>query len=284
MIVINGINCEELVANFSEGYGLLDGPTAQKGFLCPWGDRHTVAKGLLGLSATTHIGELTLHTPLQYPELSTMYAHDINIQGVGFPQEGTNGVMAFYRAIVSVNYQSLPWSFEGLDYQNSYANNIDPITPMIYCRQTMDIIASNIGIPGSGMKFKTSGKPLNKDWKMIICEVELSLQFIRVPYLPAQQVIIASEAPVNSTTFLGFLPGFCHFNGMHNEQSRDTDGNFTQDATFTFSGRTQLAWDQEFDPSTGLFDQVVIQHGGNAGNPILMRSDLNALIPPGYRI
>ncbi len=279
MIVIGGINCEELVAEFREGFGLLDGPTAQKGFLCPWGDRYTVAQALLGLSATTHIGELTLNTPKQYPERATMYAHDIGIQGVGFPQEGTNGVMAFYRAIISVNYQCLPWSFEGIDL-GLYYNNIDPATPLIYCRQTMDYSTCWITIPHKGLKF-AGGAFLHRDWKMPLCQIEMNLTFIRVPYLPGQVAFQVAKAPLNSTTFLGAPPGYVIFNGWRNEQTRDTAGNFTQDINMSFSFRS-VPWDQDWNPlgAPAAFQQV--QDG--AGNPIMQRSDLNILIPPGYRL
>ncbi len=50
MIVINGVNCQEIVADFSEEYDILKGPSAKKGFICLWADRFTVANGLLGLT------------------------------------------------------------------------------------------------------------------------------------------------------------------------------------------------------------------------------------------
>lgn len=262
------------MSGFGEGYDIQGGPTAQKGFLCPWANRAQVAQGLLGLSSTTHIGSLTLNTPLSYPELATMYAHSISIQGVGPPTQGA-AQLQFTYAIVSVNYQCLPWSFAGTDL-GSYYNNIDPNTPLIYCKQNMAVSTTWIGIPSAKLKF-ASGNPVNDVQSLPLCQIDMQLTFIRVPYLPGQAVLVAATAPLNSATFLGCAAGYVLFNGMTNEQGRDTAGNFIQDCTYSFSYRN-VPWDQAWDPKGQAFSQVQ----NSSGSALLARSDLNATIPPGY--
>ena len=106
---IGPIVAQEIVEGYEESVDLQTGPRARKGFLVPWVDRFWVTIGLLGLSRTTSIGGLiTLETPLQHPELTTTYAHTVEIQGVGAPFQGPNQI-AYDKCILWVNYQTLPW-------------------------------------------------------------------------------------------------------------------------------------------------------------------------------
>jgi hypothetical protein len=277
-LTINGILCQEIVGQFTEGFSLQGGPVAHKGFLCNWNDRYTVAQGLLGLSSTTHVGgSFTLQTPAKYPEIQTIYAHEIQIQPVGRPFQGQNQ-LAYPQVIVWAGYQALPWSFEGLDY-GFLENQIDPATPMIYCKQNLDISTELMTIPGIALKF-SNGNKVNRDYRLPIVNIDLQITFIRVPYLPAQALLAASLKPLNSTTFLGQAAGFVLFNGAHNEQTRATDGTMTQDLTLSFSWRS-IRWDFDFNPKTGTFLQV--QDVVNS-NPVVQSSDLNQLLIPGYVI
>jgi hypothetical protein len=276
-ITINGIVCQELVANFDEGFDLLGGPTARKGFLCNWGDRYTVAQGLVGLSSSTSIGgTITLNTPAQYPERNTMYAHSIEISGAGPPTQGTKQVQ-WTNAIVWCNYACLPWSFSGIEAAFPYMQ-VDPNTPLIYCKQNITTSTAWMNIPTAKLKFSGSGNPIKDQFAAIpIFHAEIQLTFIRVPYFPAQQIFTSGKNPINSQTFLGLGAGYVFFNGIQNEQTRDTAGNMTLDITYSFSYQS-VKWGYQWDAVGQAFDKVVTSTGGD----IIGTSDLNSLIPAGY--
>ncbi len=272
-ITINGIVCQELVEAFGESFDLTQGPTARKGFLCAWNDRYTVANGLLGLSNTTHVGGLiTLLTPAQYPQRTTMYAHTIEVRGVGTPTQGSAQIQ-WTNAILTVGYQCLPWSFAGLDYMQ-----LDPTHPYIYAEQNFSFSTEFITVPGKQVKYATSGKTLDQDWGFMSPKLDMSITLKYVPYLPAQQILNALQAPVNSTTYLGCAAGFLLFNGAENHQTRMTDGTFTQDVTYSFSYRPIAPWDYSYDGTNNRWDQVVALDGSN----VLNRSDLSLIIPGDY--
>jgi hypothetical protein len=271
--VINGITVNELVEAFGESFDLTQGPQARKAYLCNWTDRYTVANGLLGLSNTTHVGGLiSLITPRQYEERSTMYAHTIEIRGVGTPTQGTSQIR-WAQAILTVTYQCLPWSFSGVDYMQ-----LSPTNPYIYAEQNMSFGMEFITVPGSKVKYATSGKPLDEPWGFASPKLDMQITLKYVPYLPAQQILAALQAPINSATYLGVAPGFLLFNGAENHQTRMTDGTFTQDITYSFSYRPIAPWDYTYDGTNNRWDQVVSLSGAN----IINRSDLSVIIPSDY--
>jgi hypothetical protein len=131
-LLINGVLCQELLEAFGEAFDLTGGPTAKKGLICDWGLRYQAATGLLGLSSTTGVGGgITLLTPLQYPERTTMYAHSIEIRGAGRPTQGA-AQLQYDFAVLMVTYQCLPWSFSGIDYMQ-----LSPANPYVYDKQNM---------------------------------------------------------------------------------------------------------------------------------------------------
>ncbi len=275
-VTIAGIVCQELVANYKEGYDILTGPTIQKSYLCNWTDRYTVAKGMLGLANTNSVGgSIFLQTPLQSPELPTAYARSIDIIPVGLPTQGANNCQ-WTNAIIYASFGCLPWSFSGIDSGFQY-QQIDPATPLIYCKQDINTSTSWQSIPANKLKF-ASGNPLFfQTWQMPLFLASISLTFMRVPYYPAQQIFTAGKSPINSTTFLGLAAGYVFFDGSAQQESRDTTGNFTRDITYNFSYRN-IPWDQQWDGVGQAFSQV--QQLG--GSPVIARSDFNTLIPQGY--
>lgn len=278
-VTIGGIPAYELVADFREGYDLLGGPTARKGYLVNWYDRQTFAKGLLGLSNTTSVGGLiSLQTPYPYPELSTMYATSIEIIPVGNPIQGTRQI-AWPAAKVYANFACLPWSFSGIESPTDVYQNIDPATPLVWCEQTMTTSTEYMSIPTVGLVTAAGNLLQDTHWEMPIFRADLSITFLRMPYYPAQQLLTAGKSQLNSKTFLGIAPGYMMFIGSSQKQTRDTAGNFTRDVTLNFAYRN-LQWDYTWDGKAGGFYQVK-QTGGT---PMIATSDLNSLIPTAYLI
>ena len=97
-LVINGIYCDELVNGYTESADIMGGYSARKGYICDWNSRFVVVHGILGLSSTVSIGgNITLNTPMPYPELiaesqsalASNYARSVEMYGVGPPFQNT---------------------------------------------------------------------------------------------------------------------------------------------------------------------------------------------------
>ncbi len=283
-ITIGGIVCEEIVGNFAERFHLIDGPTADKAFLCAWADRYTVARGILGLNTAVHIGTfITIRVPLQYPEIPYMYAYQIAIKGVGPPFQ-SSPQMAFPYAIIMVNYKCSPWSFQGIDDPGGQ-NQIDPSHPYIYAEQEISSSAEMLTVPGKYAYFKTAyGSDHHSSlipYGFRIALVDLVITLHRLPYLPTSQALNYAGM-INDAPFLGVDTGKLMFNGMTTHQTHSTDGTVNTDATFKFQARS-IRWDYGYDPlaasGNGAFDQVV---RGDFTTPFITSTDLSTVIPGAY--
>ncbi len=272
---IAGIVCQELVEAFGEGFDSTGGPTARKGYLCAWADRYTVANGLLGLSNTTNVGgTITLSTPLQYPQRSTMYAANIEIRGAGPPTQGSQQLQFTY-AILMVSYRCFPWSFQGVDYQQ-----LDYKRPFIYAEQSFSFQQEWITVPKKKVFYLSNWptKQLDQDWgfKSPLLNFTITLKY--VPYLPVSQILITSLAPINSVEFLGVAAGHLLFAGAESQSTRSVDGVFTQEVTYSFQYRPIAPWDFGYNGDLPGWDLIV----DNLGNPIQTRSDISLVFPSGY--
>ncbi len=272
MIVINGVNCQEIVAEFSEEYDILKGPSAKKGFICLWGDRFTVANGLLGLTNTSSIGGLIeLFTPAPYPQIPTMYANRIEIEPKGPPIQ-SSPQLAYEACIVWTYYNCMPWSFGTGD------DAFNQIAPYIYAEQQLNASAEWFTVPGRATKFLGSGLPTGQDYGFSLSNVDLVITLHRVPYLPSAQVL-AAAGTINNAPYLGVDTGKLMFMGCQSHRTHTTNGTSSTDITYLFQARSQR-WDFALDPSTGVFDQVLTVGGANL--PLIQSTDLSQIIPSTY--
>ena len=276
MLVINGVTCEELVADQLEEFDILGGPSQTKGFLVPWAQRFQAAQGLLGLSVSTSIGGLiTFNNPYQYPEMATSYASHVAIKGVGPPTQGPIQ-FAFAQAKLAVTFSCHPWSFAGLS-ANAFNSQIDPEHPYIYAEQSLDFGSEWITVPGKSVYWKSSGLPLGQDtpwgFRSPIIHMRISIKYM--PYIPAAAIIAASAAPINSATYLGCAAGYLLFGGAPTQITRMSDGSLTQTADYTFSYRPIAPWDYTYNGAKPGWDQVLDSTGAN----IQQRSDISNIIP-----
>lgn len=273
-MVINGVTVEEIIRDFGEDFDLQGGPRAAKGFLCDWADRYRVVIGLVGLSNPVNVGGvITINAPLQYPEISTIYCHSVRIEPKGPPIRGP-AQLAFSHCIVWAEYRAMPWSWAGVDYQQ-----IDPATPLLYAKQNLSMTIQFYEIPGRALYYKTGKVPTGQSRSFPCPIINMRITLIRVPYFPAQGAIqAATQGPLNQGIFLGCPDGTVMFNGLENDQTWDSEGNFNQDLTYSFSYRPVAPWDYGFNPTSRIWDQVV--DSGN--NPIMKRTDLRVLFPGYY--
>lgn len=287
-VTIAGITCQECVADYNESYDVIQGPAAQKVYLCPWANRFTVIHGILGLSSSPLPGGLiTLKLPMAYPELAaestnllaSMYARNVVCTGVGPPVQGTSNI-AFTDARIVVAFGNFPWTFEGIDY-----NQLDPTKPYIYIEQHIDFSAEWITVPGSSVYVTPAATtiPLNQagqgQWGFFSPTATMTLTMKQVPYLPAPAVLNALQAPINSATYLGVAPGYLMFGGGQDIRTKSSDGTQTSDFTVSFMYRPIAPWDYVY--VNGVWAQVTTSAG--PGNPIIARSDLSTIIPSAYQ-
>ncbi len=276
-IVIGGILCEEIVADFGERFHLIDGPSADKSFLCAWNDRYTVAKAILGLNTAVRVGSfITIRVPMQYPEIPYMYAHQIAIKGVG-PPFGRSPQFAYPYAVVMVNFKCSAWSFQGIDDPGGQ-NQIDPTHPYIYAEQHIQSSAEMLTVPGKYAFFAGTDHTSLIPYGYRIALVDLVITLHRIPYLPTSQALNYAGM-INDATFLGVDAYKLMFNGMESVQTRLTDGTMTTDATFKFQARS-IRWDYGYDGQAGAFAQVVKTSGGS--DPFIESTDLSIVIPTTY--
>ncbi len=276
-MIIGGVYCDEIVGNFAERFHLIDGPSADKAFICAWADRYALAKGILGLNTAVHIGAfITIKVPLRYPEIPYMYAYQIAIKGVGPPFQGPVQLSYPY-AVVMVNYKCTPWAFSGFDDPGGM-NQIDPSSPYIYAEQQMASSAEMLTVPGKYAFFKTApNNPSLIPYGFRIALVDLTIALHRLPYLPASQAFNYAGM-INDKPFLGVDTGKLMFLGMETHQTHSTDGVVNTDATFKFQARS-IRWDYGYDGIAGVFDQVV---RGDFTTPFITSTDLSVVIPGAY--
>jgi hypothetical protein len=252
-----------------------DGPSARKGFICNWGDRYTVARGLLGLNTATLVGgRITISVPAHFPEIPYMYCHTIEFEPKGAPFEGAVQA-AWPKVIVWANYKCTPWNFSGID--DPGGQNQFPGANYIYAEQQLNSSAEYLTVPGHSTLFKTSGKPTGADFGFRIALVDMIITFHRVPYLPAAQAFSLAGL-INNAPFLGVDTGKCMFNGYRTHQTRNTDGTVATDVTAMYQARS-IRWDYGFDGAAPRFDQVVWPDGTT---PFIQSTDLTVTVPSSY--
>ena len=253
-VTVAGIVCQELVADYTEGYDVQGGPTCTKYYLCPWANRFTVAHGFLGASSSPSLGGL------------------ITLKGVGAPVQGAHNI-AWTSAIVGVTFGPFPWTFAGTDLMQ-----LDPTRPYVWAEQHFSYSSETITIPGRKLFFKTTSAALDQNWGFPSPLMDMTVTCKQMPYLPAPIVLAALMAPINTVTYLGCPPGTLRFNGAQDVPTQAPDGTPTRDTAFSFTFRPIAPWDQVYNGAAHIWDQVV----DATGNPILQRSDLSTLIPSAY--
>lgn len=264
-IVVNGITCQEIVANLGEEFDLQSGSSIRKGFLCAWGSRFTVAQGLLGLNTSATVGGAVIfHTGAKYPDVNNAFVKNIQIEPVGTPSQGVNQV-SYPSAIVWANYGPVPW------FQNSQTQ-IDAGNP-IYAEQEIDIGCEFISFPGQALVF-SGGQAVNQDYSIRSPVVEMSCTFHSVPYIPVAAALQAGT--INNATFFGCATGKLLFNGVRSRGVQQYDGTYAQNATYSFSYRPVARWDYGLNPSAGTWQLITTLSGGNT---IISTSNFASLFP-----
>lgn len=265
MITVNGIQCQEIIAQHGEGFSLESGASLRKGFYCSWSDRFAVARGLLGLASVgVKNGPITLHVGLQYPEVPLAFCRSVSFEPQGTPRQGTYQV-SYPNVIVWAEYGSLPW------LSNPQQMQVDTSNP-IYAEQELDSSSEYISFPGRALKF-SSGQKVGQDFGIRVALVEFVITFHQVPYIPTTAAFYAGT--INNAAFFGAATGRLMFNGVKSRYVQQWDGSWTQNAIYSFTYRV-VRWDYGLNPDTGNFEQITTATGGNS---MLQSIDFNTLFP-----
>lgn len=271
---INGILCQEISSGYTESAELGTGVQSRKGFLCSWGDRFTVAQGLLGYTQAASKGApITFFYPARHPELLNCYVRRIDFEGVGVPTQGTYQLQ-YDQVIVWADFGSMRFNPSA---QNSFGNGSGGINGFVYAEQKMASSVEWVTIPRRYTKFKTSGKKTGADAGIRLALVEIEITLHALPYMP-DKVVLLKSGQINNSPYLGVGTGKLVFNGVTTSESANTDGTYTAEGTFSFTARSQR-WDYAFDGDNNRWDQVVWPDGST---PFVTTTDFSTIIPAGY--
>ena len=282
-VTVGGVYLDELVNDYTESYDIQGGPSCRKGYICDWPLRFKAAHGFLGLSTVPALGGLiNLVVPRPFPELSletsnavgSMFARTVEIRGAGPPTQGS-AASQWVKAILYVTYGPFPWTFDGIDYMQ-----LDPARPYVWCEQHFTYSSEYITIPKAKVFYKSNPTtPLAADWGFTSPKLDMSITLKNIPYLPAQGVLNALQAPINKYSYLGVNPGYLLFNGAEDIPAHSSDGTPLRDVALSFSYRPIAPWDYVYNGAIPGWDQVV----DSGGNPIIQRSDLSTIVPSAYQ-
>lgn len=275
-ITIGSVSVEEMRDGFEEGVDG-QGVHASKKFLCAWSGRFAVARGLLGFTSGTGSGGPVVTTPpMAYPEIPNLYAREITIEGAGKCTQGSLQLQ-FEKAIVTAKYgTSSGWS--PLPDPNQ---SIDPGSPYTYATQEMDFGRESITVSKSAVFLANGHRLKDQNYAVPLPHAILTISLQRVPYLPAQSILVAMGKPINSVKFLGVQPGYLMFDGAKTHREDNSDGTYGQNLTLVFRVRPVLRWDEVYDPD-GSGGPQQVRYGSSSGPAILLRTDLSTLIPSAY--
>lgn len=275
-ITIGGQSVEEMRDGFEEG---VDGrgPHGTKKYLCDWSGRYAVANALLGFTTGTGSGgPVVTVPPMSWPESHNMYVSSVTIAGAGKSTQGALQIQ-FEKAIITANYgTSSGWS--PLPLPNM---SIDPGSPYTYATQELDYGREMVTIEKSAVFLANGTRLTNQNYAVPLPHAILTIQLQRVPYLPAQGILVAMAKPINSVRFLGVDPGYLMFDGCKSHMEVMTDGSYSQNLSLVFRVRPVLRWDEAYSPKAGEGPQQVRRNSA-AGPAILLRTDLSTLIPSAY--
>lgn len=272
-ITIGGVSVEEMRDGFEENVSER-GPGGTKKFLCAWSGRYAVANALLGFSTGTGSGgPVVTVPPMSWPESPNMYVREIKIEGKGKATQGAAQIQ-FTQAVITANYgASSGWS--PLPLPNM---SIDPSMPFTYATQEIDFGREMITIEKSAVVLANGHKLKDLPYAVPLPHAVLTIQLQRVPFLPAQAILVAMGKPLNNATFLGVQPGYLMFDGCKSHMEAMSDGSYSQNLTLVFKVRPVLRWDETWDPD-GTSGPQQVRYNGAA---ILLRSNLATLIPSAY--
>jgi hypothetical protein len=204
-------------------------------------------------------GAVIRRLPMEHPQRPGLYAVACNVTGRG----RTSSTSLYASYLFRIDFETLPYVPTG-------------DTPFMSIRR--EFSSTVLTRPGRYLSCETDGYILQHDMGQPTPQVSYLLTIFGVSATNHVAIANALVAPVNSSTLYlpdGLIvdPGYAMFQGVADEVNFSFQGFVTKAVTYRILARAGLAFDYILHPRTGGATRVI----DPAGNPMVARSDLNAL-------
>jgi len=251
-----------------------NGPEADVMFKCPYNQRFTVVRGLLGGVVATG-KTLTRLYPLRYPPSPNLFCTSIgDITGLKPFTDGF-GWLNYQYSIIPAHF-----SVPGWDAIPGYTN--DPSGKLF--TTTRFRVSGQVFSPPIGSYYYQggtyAGKPVpDSKQSLIRPQVEISMTRQLMPFVPLDAAMTYVGSVNSSSVTIAdhvFPRGCLLFMGIDTDPVADpSTGNRCFNIPFSFIGTYQVEWNEVMDP-TGAW-QLVNDDPGGTGDPPFAYEDFSIL-------
>lgn len=249
-----------------------------KPYAVPWVYRFDFMGQMYGLvksEGVPNTGDYLVFRNLPYPlpGMPGMYPKAATYVPYAGLEWGQVDPILYSYAIVTIEYRSYQFDPNGATLNlNQQYQNIDPSTPLIWCRQSFKKSGEFIQVPTRNLKFASDSAEVASPISIKIQNAVIQLEFQNLPYMPTYQLQLATNL-INSSTFLSFPRGTVRFDGIETTETSMSDGTRAQQATVMFEWR-QYDWNMFLRDDKLVWDYV--QDG--SGNYPYTYGDLTPLL------
>jgi hypothetical protein len=260
-ITIGGIEAWD--EGTTETYGVDGQNEATRELVCVWEDRKELVAYILGGSTLAGV-IVSGDEAMQYPDATHMRARTVRVTGEGIKSVGTNGMVAYQWARLSVNHQPP----EGNSWLEDEVGSV-----------ALDFAVSTLALPSDEPTYKWEGSgeavPASQTTGKRIVTVGLFYDIQDLPTLPVSTIIAAADS-VNSTSFKGAAAGWCLFEGARSRARILATGveNWSLGLAFSVRSADSPGWNQLLNPTTGNYENIVTRIGSNPPHHSYNHNDL----------
>lgn len=171
-------------------------------YLVTWANAYAFVNALILPMTTVRIGTITFSLPYKLPSAvaaTPLYAQGFEITPCGvsatldplvpLTYQGLAAGEFFSHAIVTVQFEQVPWAFDPLSEDPQGLNQLDPANPITFCEQAVKIGGKMVTRKGRNYVYTSDSTPVVGDVGVLVPEAKLVLKFPRVPYLPWQLLV-----------------------------------------------------------------------------------------------
>jgi hypothetical protein len=233
------------------------------GYYVPFVYRRTFIRQAVGATSgdpstpAAGIGVVSLGGPreCEIDGCDGLYPFGVRWEGFGELNTHTDGTPISYSDVKVVIQYRTPFYNWGGGYQDPFfLHSLSPDASenqlLLWATQEVDTRAEVVAAPTAstaawnGGEF--DGKLIGTNIKRAVRYQEVTVNFLRVPYLPRGLGFLYNT--VNDRTFLGNSPGTVRFDGYRTEMRSWVGGIRTRSVALKFSIRAEAPWDHLLDP------------------------------------
>lgn len=222
----------------------VNGQAFQQDYIGPWDNAETFKRLMLGQSfADTG---WTRQIPYQLPGTNAFALEGVISTKGGIVVDPTSDAVAKDDvAVVTITYRVPVWPFQRGDNQdnNSFGTNDAERNALLWAEQEIDGDVEVITLPGTNAYWFQSGKAIATPCALFVYIQVMHIFYHKYPFLPAN-LTRAYLGTLNNADFLGCPRGTVMFCKPRTRHMVDSDGQFTQQAGFTFRFR-KYDWNKE---------------------------------------